>query len=169
MECPSETTLSEFLEGLLPEEHRARVLAHVEGCERCQENVALGASSTAGAPEPDADTPLLAKGAMLARYVVLERIGRGAMGEVYAAYDPELDRQVALKLLRPEGRHVEELRLRLMREAQSLARLAHPHVVTVHDVGVAGDCVFLALELVEGTTLSDWLKTPRTWREVLRV
>ncbi|MCP3141101.1 tetratricopeptide repeat protein [Pyxidicoccus xibeiensis] len=169
MECPSETTLSEFLEGLLPEERRVRVLAHVEGCERCQESVALGASSTEGAAAAPWDGPLLAQGAKLSRYVVLERIGQGAMGEVYAAYDPELDRQVALKLLRPEGRHVEELRLRLLREAQALARLAHPHVVTVHDVGMAGDCVFLALELVEGTTLSDWLKAPRTAREVLRV
>ncbi|MCY1015138.1 tetratricopeptide repeat protein [Pyxidicoccus sp. MSG2] len=169
MQCPSETTLSDFLEGLLPEEQRAHVLAHVEGCEGCQEQVAMGASATVAVPELLEERPALAQGSTLARYVVLERIGRGAMGEVYAAYDPELDRQVALKLLRPEGRHLEELRVRLLREAQALARLAHPHVVTVHDVGVAGDCLFLALELVEGTTLSEWLKQPRPLKEVLRV
>jgi tetratricopeptide (TPR) repeat protein len=110
-----------------------------------------------------------ARGSTISRYVVLERIGQGSMGVVYAAYDPELDRQVALKLLRPEGRHVEELRRRLLREAQALARLSHPNVVAVHDVGVCGDDVFLALELVEGTTLANWLKEPRPWREVLRV
>ncbi|WP_164017187.1 tetratricopeptide repeat protein [Pyxidicoccus trucidator] len=169
MECPSETTLSDFLEGLLPEEQRTRVLAHVEGCESCQEHVAMGASSTAGTPDAPEERPPLAQGSTLSRYVVLERIGRGAMGDVYAAYDPELDRQVALKLLRPEGRHLEELRVRLLREAQALARLAHPNVVTVHDVGVAGDCLFLALELVEGTTLSEWLRQPRPRDEVLRV
>ncbi|NPC86915.1 protein kinase, partial [Pyxidicoccus fallax] len=170
MECPSETTLSDFVEGLLPEARRVRVLAHVEGCAGCQEQVALAASSTPGTPDTDGeDRPPLAQGATLARYVVLERIGRGAMGEVYAAYDPELDRQVALKLLRPGGQHVEDLRVRLLREAQALARLAHPNVVTVHDVGVCDDRVFLALELVEGATLSEWLKAPRSPREVLRV
>ncbi len=168
MECPSETTLSDLLEGALPDAHRTRVLAHVEGCERCQEQLALGASASELIPAP-VQEPLVAVGTRLSRYVVQERIGQGAMGEVYAAHDPELDRRVALKLLRPEGRHLEELRLRLLREAQALARLAHPHVVTVHDVGVEDGCVFLALELVEGTSLAEWLGTPRPWQEVLRV
>jgi serine/threonine protein kinase/tetratricopeptide (TPR) repeat protein len=166
--CPDETTLCDFLARLLPEEDRTRVLSHVEGCEDCQRQVALGASSTPGAPPAEEDSPL-APGARLGRYVVLERIGRGAMGEVYAAHDPELERHVALKLLRSEGRHVEALRLRLLREAQALARLSHPHVVAVHDVGVCAQGVFLAMELVEGSTLADWLKTPRPWPEVLRV
>jgi tetratricopeptide (TPR) repeat protein/tRNA A-37 threonylcarbamoyl transferase component Bud32 len=173
MACPDETTLSDFLVGLLPEARRQEVLAHVEGCAGCQRALAAGGDSTptAGVPEECAagSTEPLARGATLSRYVVLERIGFGAMGVVYAAYDPELDRQVALKLLRPEGRHVEELRLRLLREAQALARLSHPHVVAVHDVGMCGDGVFLALELVDGTTLADWLKEPRPWREVLRI
>jgi len=173
MGCPDETTLSDFLVGLLPEARRQEVLAHVEGCPGCQRALAAGGDSTptANAPEVCAagSNEPLARGATLSRYVVLERIGFGAMGVVYAAYDPELDRQVALKLLRPEGRHVEELRLRLLREAQALARLSHPHVVAVHDVGMCGDGVFLALELVDGTTLADWLKEPRPWREVLRV
>ncbi|WNG14895.1 tetratricopeptide repeat protein [Cystobacter fuscus] len=166
--CPDETTLSDFLAGMLAEADRTRVLAHVDGCEGCQRQVALGASSSPGAPKEEADTPL-APGARLARYVVLGRIGRGSMGEVYAAHDPELERQVALKLLRSEGRHVEELRQRLLREAQALARLSHPHVVAVHDVGVCDQVVFLAMELVEGCTLAEWLKQPRPWSEVLRV
>ncbi|HYO59529.1 tetratricopeptide repeat protein [Archangium sp.] len=169
MECPSETTLSDFLAGLLPAEQRASVLAHVEGCASCQQQVALGASSTPGVPAVQPSKPPLGPGSTLSRYVLRERIGLGAMGEVYAAYDPELDRQVALKLLRPEGRQVEELRLRLLREAQALARLSHPNVVAVHDVGMCGERVFLAMELVEGTTLAEWLKEPRPWPEVLRV
>ncbi|MCY1079793.1 serine/threonine-protein kinase [Archangium lansingense] len=173
MGCPDETTLSDFLVGLLPEARRQEVLAHVEGCTSCQLALAAGRDSTpsAGVPNVPASGGIesLARGSTLSRYVVLERLGAGAMGVVYAAYDPELDRQVALKLLRPDGRHVEELRLRLLREAQALARLSHPHVVAVHDVGVCGDGIFLALELVDGTTLAEWLKEPRPWREVLRV
>ena len=166
--CPDETTLSDLLVGVLPEETRARVVAHVEGCDACQRQVALGASSGPGLPEAGEDAPL-APGDTLSRYVVIARIGRGAMGDVYAAQDPELERQVALKLLRPEGRHVDELRQRLLREAQALARLSHPNVVAVHDVGRRGNRVFLAMELVEGGTLAEWLKPPRRWDEVLRV
>ena len=170
MGCPDETTLSDFLQGMLSEERRAEVLVHVEGCPDCQRALAAGEAPPPMADDPMAEiTPVLTRGATLSRYVVRERIGIGAMGVVYAAHDPELDRQVALKLLRPEGRHVEELRLRLLREAQALARLSHPNVVAVHDVGVCGDGVFMALELVEGTTLADWLKEPRAWQEILRV
>ncbi|MFP2933189.1 protein kinase domain-containing protein, partial [Pyxidicoccus sp. 3LG] len=168
-ECPGETTLSDLLAGLLPEEQRARVLAHVERCAYCQRVLAAGDSTRPEEAPPVLSAAPLARGATLARYVVLERIGAGAMGMVYAAYDPELDRKVALKVLRPEGRGVEELRLRLLQEAQALARLSHAHVVTVHDVGRYGDGVFLAMELVDGTTLAKWLRQPRTWEEVLRV
>ncbi|WNG50316.1 tetratricopeptide repeat protein [Archangium minus] len=172
MKCPDETTLSDFLEGLLPEDRRARVLAHVEDCAGCQRALAAGEDSAPGSTVPQTPDEVLSpltRGATLSRYVVLERIGQGAMGVVYAAYDPELDRQVALKLLRPEGHRVEELRRRLLREAQSLARLSHPNVVSAHDVGTCGDGLFLTMDLVEGTTLEEWLKQPRPWREVLRV
>jgi serine/threonine protein kinase len=87
------------------------------------------------------------------RYVVLETLGSGGMGVVYAAYDPELDRKVALKLLREEMvSRSRELRARMMREAQALARLSHPNVVAVFDVGTFGESVFLAMELVHGAT-----------------
>src|SRR5687768_3429101 len=88
------------------------------------------------------------------------------MGVVYEAHDPELDRMVALKLLRADEAG-ETRRARLQREAQAMARLSHPNVVTVHDVGAAGDHVFLAMELVDGVTLKRWLMEPRTPREVL--
>ncbi|MCK8499933.1 protein kinase domain-containing protein [Myxococcus fulvus] len=104
------------------------------------------------------------------RYVLLRRLGQGGMGVVYAAYDPDLDRKVALKLLHPDGRHdeSEEARARLLREAQAMARVSHPHVIPVFDVGMWGDQVFVAMELVDGGTLASWLKeSPRSWREIL--
>src|SRR3954453_18295126 len=112
----------------------------------------------------------LPRGSAVGRYVVLERIGSGGMGVVYAAYDPELDRKVALKLLRPDrAGAVGEAALRLQREAQAIARLSDPHVVAVYDAGTLGEQVFVAMEFVEGRTLREWLKAePRSWSEILK-
>ena len=107
-------------------------------------------------------------GSMLGRYVVLEELGRGGMSVVYIAYDPELDRRVALKVVRGD-KLTEAHRARLHREAQALARLSHPSVVTVFDVGDLADDTFVAMELVDGMTLRDWCQQPRAWREVVRV
>jgi hypothetical protein len=104
------------------------------------------------------------------RYRLLHLVGRGGMGEVYAAHDPELDRMIAIKIMRgdtyPDGIEAQ----RLMREARSIARLSHPNLVTVYDVGSAAGRVFVAMELIEGETLAAWLdreKRPR--EEILRV
>ncbi|WNG40448.1 tetratricopeptide repeat protein [Archangium violaceum] len=173
--CPQETTLSDFLAGLLSEEHRGHVLAHVEHCADCQWVLAAGDGAPAALVSPSATCaealtpPPLAPGSSVSRYVVRERLGSGAMGVVYSADDPELGRRVALKVLRPEGHQREELQQRLLREAQSLARLSHPNVVTLYDVGTYGDGIFLAMELVDGSTLAEWMKQPHPWREVLRV
>ena len=105
---------------------------------------------------------------MLGRYVVLNELGRGGMSVVYAAYDPELDRRVALKVVRADQLS-EAHRARLHREAQALARLSHASVVTVFDVGDIINDTFVAMELVEGMSLREWMKQPRTWREVVRV
>lgn len=102
----------------------------------------------------------------LGRYVVIRPIGSGGMGAVYVAYDPELDRKVALKLLHgePSAKH----RRGLLMEAQAMARLTHPNVVAVHDVGEHEQTVYLAMEFVDGVTLRDWLaEERRTWRVVL--
>ncbi|KFE64719.1 Serine/threonine kinase family protein [Hyalangium minutum] len=104
------------------------------------------------------------------RYLLLKRLGEGGMGVVYAAYDPDLERKVALKLLRPDIQtDSEEARARLLREAQAMARVSHPNVIPIFDVGVWGDQVFLAMELVDGGTLSAWLQQEggHPWREVL--
>ncbi|RKI04893.1 protein kinase [Corallococcus sp. AB038B] len=103
------------------------------------------------------------------RYLLLRKLGQGGMGVVYAAYDPDLDRKIALKLLHPNANQDnEEARSRLLREAQAMARVSHPNVIPVFDVGMWGDQVFVAMELVEGGTLGSWLKEAKpSWREVL--
>jgi tetratricopeptide (TPR) repeat protein len=107
---------------------------------------------------------LLARGAVLDRYTILGKLGSGGMAEVYAAYDAKLDRRVALKLLlRGKG----DFEARLLREAQAMARLSHPNVVAVFDTGQFRDRMFLAMEIVVGTTLRKWQKG-RPWREVLQ-
>jgi serine/threonine protein kinase len=114
----------------------------------------------------------LDRGAIVGRYLIVGLLGRGGMGEVYAAYDPELDRKIALKLLRASssaGVDASEGRARLLREAQAIARLSDPNVVTVFDVGTFDDRVFLAMEFVDGTTLGYWLHAkPRSWPEVVK-
>jgi tRNA A-37 threonylcarbamoyl transferase component Bud32/tetratricopeptide (TPR) repeat protein len=112
----------------------------------------------------------LHRGEQVGRYVVLHPLGEGGMGIVYAAYDPQLDRRIALKVVRAEhrserGRSI--ARRRLAREAQALAKLSHRNVVTVYDVGSHGEDLFVAMELVDGETLRDWLATPRPWPEVI--
>jgi tetratricopeptide (TPR) repeat protein/tRNA A-37 threonylcarbamoyl transferase component Bud32 len=120
-----------------------------------------------------ADDLRLQAGQQVGRYIVLEPLGAGAVGVVYAAYDPELDRRVAMKLLRPQ--RVDRLdsstrRTRLMREAQALARLSHPNVVAVHDVGTFEGRVYVAMEFIEGKNLRVWLRQGSAERsEVLRI
>ncbi|MCW5808761.1 MAG: serine/threonine protein kinase, partial [Deltaproteobacteria bacterium] len=98
-------------------------------------------------------------GATLGRYRLERELGAGGMGVVHAAFDPDLERRVALKVLRSraQGRDETDAQRRLLREARAMARLAHPNVVTVHEVGSANGRDFVAMELVEGETLADWL------------
>jgi serine/threonine protein kinase len=130
----------------------------------------------------------------ISRYLLLEPLGSGGAGVVYAAYDPELDRRVAIKLLRgdwAEGGSESSQGARLVREAQAMAKLAHPNVIAVHDVGTYDESelasaipeletkegdddstygVFVVMELVKGESLLSWLrKRRRPWREVVHV
>jgi tetratricopeptide (TPR) repeat protein len=112
---------------------------------------------------------ILQRGQAIDRFVVLGLVGRGGMGEVYAAYDPELDRKVAIKLLRARG-DTADARTRLLREAQAIAKLRHASVVMVYDVGAYADGVFIAMEFVEGMTAGGWVHAgARTWRQTLDV
>jgi len=102
----------------------------------------------------------------LGRFVIESMLGAGGMGIVFTAHDPVLDRRIAIKLIRGSSERAEA---RLLREAQGLARLKHPNVVTVHEAGTADGSVFIAMELVDGTNLREWLQQPRTWDEVVAV
>src|SRR5678816_382114 len=113
-------------------------------------------------------------GATIGRYLVLGLLGKGGMGVVYSAYDPELDRKVALKLLRVtqgrKGADLDAKRSRLLREAKAIARLSPPSVVVVYDVGTYQDQVFIAMELVDGMTATRWRDTKKPkWNEVLEI
>ena len=109
----------------------------------------------------------------IGRYEVHERLGAGAMGLVYRGVDPELGRRVAIKLVRPELRGSVDLNAgqdRLLREAKAMAKVSSPNVVTVYDAGAYGEQVYVAMELVDGTTLRDWIAGgPRPWRAVIEM
>jgi tetratricopeptide (TPR) repeat protein len=124
---------------------------------------------TASAPVAGGKDPVL--GTRMGRYVLLGELGRGGMGVVYSAFDPELDRKVALKVLRPgSSSDATEAAARLQREGRAIAKLAHPNVVAVFDVGAEGGNVFVAMELVDGGSLDRWIAAEsRDWREVVDV
>ncbi|MGO9830474.1 MAG: protein kinase domain-containing protein [Myxococcaceae bacterium] len=153
--CLDENAVALYLAADTSDEERDAVRVHLDTCDNCRELVA-GLVRTLVSAEPDeAAARPLPRGTNLARYVVLDPIGSGGMGVVYSAYDPELDRKVALKLLRsdvvgPEGRLG---RSNLLSEAQAMARLSHPNIITVFDVGTWQDEVFFAMEFVRGQTL----------------
>lgn len=102
------------------------------------------------------------------RFSLLERVGSGGMGSVYAAFDPKLDRRIALKLLHASGLG-DRANARLLAEARNLARVAHPNVVPVFEVGVFEGRVFVAMELIDGVPWSTWVKARQPWRDVLNV
>jgi tetratricopeptide (TPR) repeat protein len=165
--CPSESAVLDFVEGSLQGAEAETFHQHLDTCQTCQRLVA----EVARAENPSLPPPAIARGDTLERFLILDELGRGGMGVVYAAFDPQLDRKVALKLLRPDARGAPaaDQRRRLLKEAQALARLSHPHVVRVYEAREVGDQVFVVMELVEGQTLGQYLARPRPWREVLDV
>src|SRR3984957_15462370 len=191
MDCPSDSLISEYARGSLPSAATAKLRKHVDDCPSCKRRMAKvkavgdtqrslqsGADTSAGRdgtkPSPASSDPAqLKRGENVGRYVIDTEIGIGGMGVVYLAYDPALDRRVALKLMRADtaaGHGATEGRSRLLREAHAMAKLNHPNVVAIHDVGEIGDQVFFAMNLVEGVSVRAWLEAePRSWREILKV
>jgi hypothetical protein len=183
--CLGVDTLVELVEGCADQETLDRVFAHASICDTCRDllsvlargDMATGATLAAHDALPSVPPSVRANkrdlGTRIGRYELEKLLGIGGMGYVYVARDPELDRRVALKLLRPGiggGEAQLAMQARLRREAQAMALLAHPHVVSVYDVGVYEDRVFIAMELVEGETLSQWLAAEaRRPREILDV
>ncbi len=157
-ELPSQRSLSDGLDATLP--------GHAVGD---GDRASSDPSDPDAASDPsDPDEPLR-RGAHVGRYTVLERIGAGGMGVVYAAFDPQLDRRIALKVMHPGSNAAFDSggRTRLLREAQAMAKLSHPNVITVHDVGTYGDRVFVAMEFIEGSTLRDWSMSEWNWPDVV--
>jgi len=134
---------------------------------------APGTDAAASEPHPEdafefGDGPEPETPSRIGRFVVIKRIGEGGMGLVYAAYDDALDRKVAVKLLHPRGAAGSDAKTRLVREAQALARLSHPSVIHVYEVGTWQEQVYVAMEFVDGGTLGHWQRQEgRGWRDVL--
>tara|TARA_R110002096_G_scaffold77896_8_gene183401 strand:- start:38653 stop:41718 length:3066 start_codon:yes stop_codon:yes gene_type:complete len=164
VECLSDKVVADFVKAKLPAQQLEPIDEHLDSCDECRMLVAALAG-TLSEEEGDAEPPVAAP--TLGRYVVLDIVGQGAMGIVYQAYDPKLDRKVAIKLLhRDRGSGKPRLGPsrddRFLREAKAMARLVHPNVVAVHDTGVADDQVFVAMEFVDGLNLRQWLAgTPK--------
>ncbi|MEM6993031.1 MAG: tetratricopeptide repeat protein [Myxococcota bacterium] len=183
--CIDERTATDFVAGRLDAASADGVEAHMSRCADCRRVISALALSlpAADAPTPPDDglegSPARApvqrfvRGATLGRYVVLDPVGAGAMGQVYVAHDGKLDRRVALKVLHPSvrvGESADHATRGIVREAKALARVAHPNVIAVHDVGSEAGIVFVAMELVRGATLTAWMTaSPRPWAETLAV
>jgi eukaryotic-like serine/threonine-protein kinase len=173
--CLDEKTVLAFLDGTLPGAARGEVEAHLASCSACAELVTWAAADIANASrapgrEGQPFVGQLAPGSRVDRYQILGPVGRGGMGEVYAAYHPDLDRRIALKIVYESGAGSAERRARLLGEARTVARLSHPNVITVYDAGTIGERVYIAMEFVDGETLDGWLRgTPRSWQEILEV
>jgi len=174
-----------YAERRLDARRSAEVRAHIDSCAYCfaahtealrsVDATAEVLVDTTGGPteapratDGNAREPLRL-GSIVGRYRVDRLIGEGGMGSVYEAYDPQLDRRVALKLLLAGQLAGEGAGARLSREARTMAKLSHPNVVTVFDAGEFGDDFFIAMELVPGVTLAMWLaETKRTFDEVMK-
>ncbi|MFO0598022.1 MAG: serine/threonine-protein kinase [Myxococcaceae bacterium] len=145
---------------------------HLQSCQECAAIISglmradTGFEATARSPRRSGGSSVVHE--VIGRYRVTKLLGEGAMGRVFEANDPELHRAVAVKVVR--GANNPEMRARLQREAQAAARVKHPNVVTVYDVGTVGEEVFVAMELVAGGSLRGWLKGGRReWADVVRV
>ncbi len=174
MDHLSDDSVVEFLTGNPDAELTSRVERHIDTCDGCRRLVSEMARMTqlesfvCEAPEPTesllADTAELADhlhaGDTIGRYIVLGKLGAGALGVVVVAHDPQLDRKVALKLVKSSvwRRAPAEARELMRGEAIAMARLSHPNVVAVYDMGTFRDQLFVAMELIDGSNLSEWLR-----------
>lgn len=169
----------EGLEALASDEmsasERDSAVKHLETCARCRRALEQfkRTDSTQAGVAPNQGNAVPAVYTKFGPYLVLEMLGEGGMGSVFTAYHPELDRKVAVKVLRPATSNSERsthAHARLMREAQSMAQLDHPNVMAIHDVGSVDGQVYLVMDRVDGVNLSEWLKAAkRDWREIVKV
>jgi eukaryotic-like serine/threonine-protein kinase len=162
--CPDENTLADFISGGLSPERAASIEQHIDCCRTCAD-VMVGVARAI--PERSGSAPVslpLRAGDKVGRYRLGELLGRGGMGIVHRAHDTLLDREVALKILTASGELGQGIG-----EARALARLAHPNVVAVHDVGQDNGRAYIAMELVRGQSLAEWMSVRHTWEQVVHV
>jgi tetratricopeptide (TPR) repeat protein/predicted Ser/Thr protein kinase len=172
--CPDDTAISGYCKRTIAKETIEQVERHLRDCTDCR---ALVGWIERGHIATDATIPSFegmygpaAAGELsCGKYRLGKCLGAGGMGLVYEAYDPDLQRVVAIKLLRPHGdEDVAPLRQRLVREAQAMAKLSHPNVVAVHEVGLHDKHVFIAMEMVDGRTLRNWVAEDKPdWRAIV--
>ena len=168
-------------DGRLTAEEELSIREHATTCQTCAPQLAIldqkrhtardaptQELSATQMPRPMEPAPVLERGTAVGRFVVIDTVGMGGMGAVYSAYDPDLDRRIALKTLHVTGTSDPTAHGRMLREAQAMARLSHPNVVNVFDVGEHRGGIFIAMEYVPGVTLRTWERAKqRTWREVV--
>jgi tetratricopeptide (TPR) repeat protein/tRNA A-37 threonylcarbamoyl transferase component Bud32 len=164
MHCPDENRLVEYLGG--PPDQSSDIATHLIVCEDCRKLGALLTGAETGRKRMATGSVAEQK---VGRFEILETLGQGAMGIVYRAVDPDLEREVAIKLRRSASALSCDIEERLRREAQSLARLNHPNVVTVHETGEHRGRIYIAMELVDGITLADWLESGPGQGEIVEV
>ncbi|HTE51502.1 MAG TPA: protein kinase, partial [Kofleriaceae bacterium] len=188
--CLSEEEAVAYVQSRLADDARARVEGHIDGCAGCRwlvSELARGSGDSTGAGDPagaagdarsagwtpsaaDPDDDVLRRGQRAGRFVIGRRLGSGGMGVVHAAYDPELDREVALKVLRPGAADDPDARARLLAEARAMARLSHRGVVPIYEVGTVDQSVVLAMEMVDGQDALKWLEETRPpWQRAVAV
>src|SRR5262245_16495313 len=188
-DCLDETTAARLLDRSLSGVETEQIARHIDSCDDCRAFVAaLARTQAADATARETldvtsfaagFAPAIAQHALdvspedpprqVGRYQLTRCLGSGAMGSVYAAHDPELGRELAIKLLRLGAGVSRQARSRLMREAKALAKGSHPSVVAVYDVGTIDDQVFIAMELVRTGTLRAYLAQPLSIDAIVRV
>ncbi|NVB83540.1 MAG: serine/threonine protein kinase [Kofleriaceae bacterium] len=158
--CPDPAELVPIADGAIDPFTRARVAEHLAGCARCRQVCSELVRGRAAADEGGANR--------LGRYLLGEPLGTGAMGVVFRAHDPVLDRAVAIKVIDGQGLD-DAARDRLLLEAKAMAQVSAPGVIACYDAGFADGDVFVAMELIEGETLRAWAARRPDWRSAVRV
>lgn len=175
MGCLADPQVHDFVAGRLEGDSLAEVDAHLDRCASCRELVGGVRRALSGDGAEPSDSMSLPAGARIGRFEIDAVLGRGAMGVVYAARDPRLERPVALKLLRADrdADDRQDAPSSLLAEAKAMAQVAHPNVVAVYDVDAVPESdtdLYVAMELVDGETLRAFIETgPHGWRQVLEL
>jgi serine/threonine protein kinase/tetratricopeptide (TPR) repeat protein len=181
--CLDEDEVTAFTSGRATEAERRSIEQHMGDCPACLSWVAVVVRGRVNSDKALAETlpmqqlgpggvseplPLEETQKATERYKLIALLGSGAMGVVYRAYDRALERHIALKLIRSDSAGASRLKVRLVAEAHALAKMTHPNVVTIHDLGIRADEIFIAMELIEGSTLRAHLEQTRAgWKEIV--